>query len=132
MIKARLAVLKISTWHDTIFRGEITMGFLDSLKALFTGGGSAQDTSGYWIYARCRRCGELIKTRLDLRNSLSSADEGGYMVNKTLMGQGHCFERIEVTLKFDDNRRLVGQDITRGEFITAAEFEAARNLTKST
>jgi hypothetical protein len=107
------------------------MGFVDLLKALFVGGGQVQD-NGYWIYARCRRCGEVIKTRLDLRNSLSSADEGGYVVNKTLLGKGHCFERIDVTLKFDDNRRLVEQEITHGEFITNAEFAAAQNLTKST
>ena len=102
------------------------MGFLDSLKSLFAGGGGA-DTEGYWVYVRCRRCGEVIKTRLDLRSSLSTSDEGGYVVNKTLLGNQLCFQRIEVTLHFDENRRLIEQEIMQGEFITAEEFEAAQD-----
>jgi hypothetical protein len=102
------------------------MGFWDSFKSLFSSS-QTQERGGYWIYARCRRCGEVIKTRLDLRNSLSSADEGGYIVNKTLLGQGHCFQRVEVTLKFDDNHHLVEREIMHGEFITAEEFDAAQS-----
>jgi len=101
------------------------MGFLDALKSLF-GGGTKQDTGGYWLYVRCQRCGEVIKTRLDLGNSLSSADEGGYVLNKTLMGRQHCFQRIEVTLKFDEGRNLVEREIVHGEFISAEEYEAAQ------
>jgi hypothetical protein len=101
------------------------MGFLDSLKSLFTGGGGA-DESGYWVYVRCRRCGEAIRTRIDLRNDLSPSDEEGYTVTKTLVGDRRCFERIEVTLTFDENRRLLGQEIQRGDFISAEEFEAAQ------
>ena len=102
------------------------MGFLDSLKSLFAGGG-AQDESGYWVYVRCRRCGEVINTRIDLRNDLSQGEEEGYVITKTLVGDKLCFERIEVTLTFDENRRMVGREITRGDFITAEEFEAAQN-----
>ncbi len=101
------------------------MGFLDSLKSLFSGGGGA-DASGYWVYVRCRRCGEAIRTRINLRNDLSPNDEDGYTVTKTLVGDRRCFERIEVTLTFDANRHLLGQDIQRGDFISAKEFEAAR------
>jgi hypothetical protein len=72
---------------------------------------------------RCQRCGEVIKTRLDLHNSLSRADEGGYVVNKTLMGRQRCFQRIEVTLKFDEDRHLVEREIMRGEFISAEEYD---------
>ena len=100
------------------------MGLLDSLKLLM-GGGSVRDTTGYWIYVRCRRCGEVIKTRVDLHNDLSPRDEGGYVVSKTLVGSERCFERIETTLNFDANRRLVERVIVRGEFITAQEFDAA-------
>ncbi len=101
------------------------MGFLDSLKSLFSAGGGP-DESGYWIYARCRRCGEAIRTRINLGNDLSPNDEGGYTVVKTLVGDQRCVERIEVPLTFDENRRLLGQEISRGDFITAKEFEAAR------
>jgi hypothetical protein len=100
------------------------MGFLDSMKSLFSSPGAGD--SGYYIYVRCRRCGEVIKTRLDLHNDLSLADGGGYVVNKTLMGSQLCFERIEVRLTFDERRQLVDREISRGEFITAEEYDAAK------
>ena len=100
------------------------MGFLDSLKSMFAAGGGDADT--LWIYVRCKRCGEVIKTRIDLRSSLSMADAGGYVVNKTLIGGGQlCFQRIEVTLHFNESRQLVDREITFGEFITAEEYDAA-------
>ncbi len=102
------------------------MGFLNSLKSLFGGSGEAQDEA-FWIYVRCRRCGEVIKTRLHLQNELSPNDEGGYTLTKTLVGNRHCFERIEVTLIFDENRHLIDREIVRGDFITAEEYEAAQS-----
>ncbi len=101
------------------------MGFLDSLKSLLSGSGGP-DVSGYWVYVRCRRCGEAIRARINLQNDLSPNDDEGYTVTKTLVGDRRCFERIEVTLTFDANRRLVGQEIQRGDFISAKEFEAAQ------
>ncbi len=100
------------------------MGFLDSLKSLFRANPDNQyDKYGHWIYARCHRCGEAIKTRLDLRNDLHPRDEGGYIVRKTLVGNQLCFERIKVTLTFDEQRRVVEQEAVRGKLITAEEFE---------
>lgn len=101
------------------------MGFLDSIKSIFTG--SASDDAAYWVYVRCRRCGEVLRTRLDLRNNLTEQDEGGFIARKTLVGSGLCFERIEVTLFFDPNRHLVDREIARGEFITAEAYEAAQS-----
>jgi hypothetical protein len=103
------------------------MGFLDSIKSLFGDGGAESDASGYYVYVRCRRCGEPIMTRIDVRNELSQRDEGGYVVRKTLVGNRRCFERIEVTLVFDAERRLAERTIERGEFITAEEFGAAQS-----
>ena len=101
------------------------MGFLDSLKSLFAAGGD--DAPALWVYVRCKRCGEAIKTRIDLRNNLSLTDEGGYVVNKTLIGGAQrCFQRIEVTLHFDQDRNLVDREIHFGEFITAEDYEAAQ------
>jgi hypothetical protein len=100
------------------------MGFLDAIKSLFSAGGGGQDEAGQWVYVRCRRCGEVIRTRIDLRNDLSMRDEGGYVAQKTLVGNQRCFERIEISLIFDDNRRLVGQEATRGEFVTAEAYAA--------
>ncbi|GAB4436689.1 MAG: hypothetical protein Kow0031_18400 [Anaerolineae bacterium] len=95
------------------------MGFLDSIKSIFAG---EPEQADYWVYARCRRCGEVIKTRIDLRHDLSEADDGGFTVNKTLVGGNLCFERLGVTLIFDRNRNLIDQQIERGEFITAEEY----------
>lgn len=105
------------------------MGFFDSLKSLFRGGNSfgEQNQPVYWLYVRCRKCGEVINTRVDLLNNLSQNDEGGYTVSKTLVGNHLCFERIEVVLTFDENRRLVSRDISRGDFITEEEFQTAQN-----
>lgn len=102
------------------------MGFLDSIKSLL-GGGEEQDSTGYYVYVRCHRCGEAIKTRIDMRNDLSRLEEGGFIVHKTLVGSQRCFERIEVTITFDENRKLVDREVVRGEFITAEGFEEAGN-----
>lgn len=102
------------------------MGFLDSIKSLFDPSGSGQE-AGHWIYVRCGRCGEVIKTRLDLRNDLSPRDEGGLIARKTMVGNQLCFERIEVTLIFDDNRQLVERQIAGGDFISAEAYEAAQS-----
>jgi hypothetical protein len=99
------------------------MGFLDSIKSLFAGGD--QDKDGHWIYVRCHRCGEMIATRLDLRNDLSMRDDGGYVARKTLVGNQLCFARIEVTLLFNENRQLVEQQAAGGEFVTAEEYGKA-------
>jgi len=101
------------------------MGFLDSLKSIFSGRETGDE--GYYIYVRCRRCGEVIKTRLNLQGDLSYSDEGGYVVHKTLVGNQLCFERIEVTLTFNERRQLVDREISRGEFITAEDFAAAQS-----
>ena len=98
------------------------MGFLDSLKSLFSGQ-SQTGGDGYWIYVKCRRCGEGIKTRLDLQNSLNPRDEGGYIVRKTLVGNQLCFQRVEVELLFDEQRNLVSHEVVGGQLITAEEFE---------
>jgi len=100
------------------------MGFLDAIKSVFSGGGS---DNAHWVYVRCNRCGETIKTRIDLRNDLSRQDDGGYIVKKVLMGSQRCFERIDVTLTFDDQRRITDRQIQRGAFISAEEYQAAQS-----
>ena len=102
------------------------MGFLDSFKSLLSGG-EEEDRTGYYVYVRCHRCGEAIRTRIDMRNDLSRLEEGGFIVNKTLVGSQRCFERVEVTLTFDKDRKLIDREIVRGEFITAKEFAEAGN-----
>lgn len=100
------------------------MGFLDGLKSLFAGGSGGD--GGYYIYARCRRCGEALRTRVNLRNDLSADESGGYVLHKTLVGGGRCFERIEVTLTFGGSRQVTNREISGGEFITAEDYAAAQ------
>lgn len=84
-----------------------------------------KDPAGYVIEVKCDRCGEIVRTRINLYNDLSllNSDEGnaspqaGYICNKTLMGSGHCFQRIQVELRFNENRKLVEKQIQGGEFL---------------
>lgn len=78
------------------------------------------DPLGYWVTVRCSRCGELIHTRVNLSNDLSLSDEDGkpsYYCHKTMMGAAGCFQRVEVELTFDAQRRLLDRQITGGVFV---------------
>ena len=106
---------------------------MDFLRKVFGGGGGGggrANDRAYWVYVRCRRCGEPLKARIDLSNDLSLSDEGDtYTVHKSLVGSGErrCYQRSEVTLTFDGERKTVlDREITGGEFITEDEYEALR------
>jgi hypothetical protein len=96
------------------------MNFLKKLLGSFSG--SAQtDRDAYWIAVRCNRCGEVIRARVDLRNDLSAEYEQGggmsYFCRKVLMGQGNCFQRVEVELIFSSDYTLVNREITGGQYV---------------
>jgi hypothetical protein len=103
------------------------MSFFDKLKkALSAPGGNSRD---YWITVRCNRCGEVISTRVDLMNDLSKDFETGkYYTHKVIIGSGaaRCFQKIDVSLTFDKNKRLVDHTIAGGTFLEPEEVEAAR------
>jgi hypothetical protein len=90
------------------------MGFL---KKLFSGGATSPGSDFYTFAVRCNRCGETIEGKINLSNDLSLDDEGGYHVRKVLMGSGHCFQQIEVTLRFDASRQLQEKQISGGKFV---------------
>jgi hypothetical protein len=82
------------------------------------------------IYVRCKRCGEMIRGRVDLWNEISPDYEGGtmsYHCRKVLMGSSTCFQKVEVVLRYDGNRQLVDQEVIGGEAITQEEFEGQEN-----
>jgi DNA-directed RNA polymerase subunit N (RpoN/RPB10) len=88
---------------------------------------SKTDERAYWLYVRCSRCGEKIKSRVDLYNDLSPIyNETGvtYFCRKVLIGQQHCYQKIEVEMSFDGRRQLTDHQITGGTFITEEEFNA--------
>jgi hypothetical protein len=92
------------------------MGFL---KKLFSGATAKPEKRYYSFQVKCKRCGEIIEGHVDLDNDLSIEFEDNrniYFGRKVLMGSGHCFQQIEVELKFDSSRQLLEQHITGGEF----------------
>ena len=92
------------------------MGFF---KKLFSTQ-STQGKPGFYAFAvTCNRCGEVIEGRVNLANELSvDFEEGdGYHARKVLMGSGHCFQQIEVELRFDSNRKLLDKQVTGGKFV---------------
>ena len=112
------------------------MGFLDSLKKALGGGkpagsgsggggSSAGDSWAYWVHAQCRRCGEPLRVRIDLRNEPSEEDDGTWVVRKGLTGSGkyYCFQTVEVMLHFDRAKKTVlDSDAVGGKLIAAEEY----------
>jgi hypothetical protein len=103
------------------------MGFLEGLRKALgdSGGGAGGDV--YWIHARCRRCGEPLLGRVDLRNEPSLADDGETcIVRKGLIGSGsyRCYQLVEVTLTFDAaKQRVLTSEAVGGELISKEEYE---------
>jgi hypothetical protein len=104
------------------------MGFLDGLRKAL--GSSDEGKSGgniYWIYARCRRCGEPLLGRVDLLNEPSLADdEETWTVRKGLVGAGHnrCYQVVEVNLTFDASKQhVLSGEAAGGELISKEEYE---------
>ncbi len=100
------------------------MGLFKKIAQMFTPS-EREDDRAYWLYVQCGRCGEKIRARVDLYNDLSPLyHEAGvsYFSRKVLMGQQHCFQKVEVEMNFDQNRRLTARKISGGSFITEEDF----------
>ena len=98
------------------------MSFLKRLGKLFTLPVQKNDQREYWITVRCNRCSEEVRGRIDLWNELSWSDPDAangstYTCRKVLIGEGICFQRIEVILAFDSNRRVIDRQISGGTFL---------------
>jgi hypothetical protein len=101
------------------------MGLLKKIADLFSapqGSSGKRDVAGYWIAVQCNRCGETLRTRINLHNDLSieygEGSEGTtYFCRKVLIGDQLCFQRVEVELTFDAKRQLLDRQITGGKFI---------------
>ena len=99
---------------------------MNFLEKLFGGGGAARPKASdgrYFKYSvKCKRCGEIIDGRVDLTNDLSVEYEGAreiYYVRKVLVGGSdtHCYQKIEVGLKFNSQRELLEKTVENGEFV---------------
>ena len=92
------------------------MGFL---KNLFNSAPAPQ-TNFHAFAVQCKRCGERVEGRVNLSNDLSADYEDGrevYFVRKAVMGNGKCFQQIEVELKFNTERQLLDRQIRGGTFV---------------
>lgn len=96
---------------------------MNFLKNLFSGGGNSGDARGFFVYVRPKRCDQIIEVRIDLRNDLSLTDDGGYWIRKVAQA-ARCPFPAEVVLHFDKNRRLVSSEVSDGEEVDKAEYEA--------
>jgi len=96
------------------------MGFF---KKLFSGLSAKPEKRYYIFQVKCKRCGEIIAGRVDVDNDLSVEYETGgdiFYARKVLMGDGsrHCYQQIEVGLKFNKERKLLERRIeSGGEFV---------------
>jgi hypothetical protein len=80
----------------------------------------SREDNRYRIQVRCDRCGEELATRVNLFNDLSPDYESGednltYYCRKVLVGSAGCFQRIEVALVFDKDRKLISQNVSGGK-----------------
>jgi hypothetical protein len=95
----------------------MTMNFL---KKILGGSTARSARHEYTFSVKCSRCGEVIEGHVDLNNDLSGEYSGGgdiYHARKILIGENHCFQRMEVELKFSSARELIERQVTGGEFI---------------
>ena len=105
------------------------MSLLKRLGKLLAGEPQS-DSHALWVHVRCSRCGEVIATRVDLRNEPSiqydsDGQPSGYHVRKVLVGgTRRCYQPMEVELSLDPARRVVDRQISGGEFISAEEYAA--------
>jgi hypothetical protein len=94
------------------------MGFFKKLTNFLTPPRQGE-ANAYWINVRCKRCGEVIRSRVNLSNDLSPEYDGETMTfvcRKVLIGENRCFQQIEVWLKFDANHKLIDREISGGSF----------------
>jgi len=104
------------------------MGFWDKvLGFLKKASGESDDPMAYWVYARCDKCGEPLKARVDLRNELTaefgeSRADTLYRSRKVLIGSGRCYAPVEVELTFDARRNVAKRGISGGAFLTREEY----------
>jgi len=81
------------------------------------------------VYLQCSRCGEHLTASINLRNDLSLeyGEEGqpdSYYCRKLVMGNGMCFQQIEIELTFDTSHTLLEQKISGGRFISREAYES--------
>jgi hypothetical protein len=108
------------------------MSLLKKLSSMIASS-QRKETPHLWVYAECDRCGEKLRARVNLYNDLSIqfakiGRKNTYFTHKKLIGNGPCFNAIEVELTFDRNRMLIDHTIQGGRWIGEKDFQPTDDL----
>lgn len=98
--------------------------FFPFLRKLFVQKDSHSDEL-IWIYTQCDQCGEKFRTVIQKNHDLTPTyqKEGpAYILRKEIIGSS-CHNRINLTIKFDQNYNRLSEEITGGHFISKEEYE---------
>lgn len=95
---------------------------MNFLKKLF---GSGQPDSGMLIlYVKPHRCQDVVSVRVNLYNDLSlTDDQKGYWTRKLVSSANYKCGQVEMSLFFDNSRRLTDSDLHGGTLVTEADYE---------
>lgn len=96
---------------------------MDFLKRLFGGGAQSGDPVGMYYYVRPHGCEEIVRVRIDRNNDLSLNDDGTFWVHKVVRGS-KCRQQVEMDLYFDSSRRFREANLTHGDLVGEAEYQA--------
>ncbi len=97
------------------------MSLIKKISRFFAGPNQGNKTGSLEITVACSRCGEVIRSRIDLANDLSAEygegdQETAYLCRKVLIGKQGCYAPIEILLRFDAGRKFIDRQITGGRF----------------
>lgn len=101
------------------------MSFLKKFVEMLTPSSSPGD-DGLYVYIKIRRTGEIVSLRLHKGNDISQDDEGRFFVRKLIMGQ-RSFDKVEATLYFDSNYHVIDSEMSGGEVVDKAAFDAQQS-----
>jgi hypothetical protein len=99
------------------------MGLFKKLSGLFSPSPQTNQWED-WITVRCNKCGEVIRTRVNLRNDLSEDYIDGvkkYFTRKTIIGSNRCYAPVEVELTYNAEHKRIDQQIHGGAFVDGSQ-----------
>jgi hypothetical protein len=105
------------------------MNFFRRIANLFSGKPSSTGNRQLPIYVLSRRCNEPLAGQVDLYNELSQSEEEGghaYYARKVLhtSGERRCFDQVEISLWFDQSKKLVEHEVVGGRWLEEEEYQA--------
>lgn len=109
---------------------EVHMGFFDTLKRLFSSGGTKHD-NGIYVYIKLDRGGEIVRIRLDPQHDLAPEYEKGTFTSTKVIIGPETLARADAVFSFDENRQFIDADISGGK-LTDKESFLAQQTSEST